>query len=358
MHGDLPSLRPTMGPTSTQGSEAQFLQRIATIVPEYRRIAKDLTFTPKEGTGAHGEQGILAANEGGHMDDPEEKAPAEEREAAAESAPHGTAAEAPAEPVAQPSAAEVEQALENAFADVRTQSADSALVTPERWEAAQIAPAGMDPAVFAQLVFDVIDANAKRAADAQDDAPEENAAAEADAAAAFGGDADLETEGGAAEAAPGAQADQADAPAGADGASAEGEEVPSLPGQVLAALAAGTSKSRYLYSTDFMTDSFAHWSYLALEDDKVATFVDIVREESRVYPRPMVYRALLNDPFDMTEDEVLDCWKTVQESEKFPDIASCSASNDDVYFYSTDYLSAAQAKALAEYYSVERWMNP
>ncbi|WP_167551300.1 hypothetical protein [Hugonella massiliensis] len=118
------------------------------------------------------------------------------------------------------------------------------------------------------------------------------------------------------------------------------------------------AKSRYLYSTDFMTDSFAHWSYLALEDDKVATFVDIVREESRVYPRPMVYRALLNDPFDMTEDEVLDCWKTVQESEKFPDIASCSASNGDAYFYSSDYLSEAQAKALAEYYSVERWMNP
>ncbi len=229
----------------------------------------------------------------------------------------------------------------------------------------------MDPAVFAQLVFDVIDANAKRAADAQDDAPEESAAAASDAVAAFGGDAGLEAEEGAAEAAPDAQAEGADAPAGAGSVSADGAEAPSLPDQVLAALAAGTfavptadiavlqgAKSRYLYSTDFMTDSFAHWSYLALEDDKVATFVDIVREESRVYPRPMVYRALLNDPFDMTEDEVLDCWKTVQESEKFPDIASCSASNGDAYFYSSDYLSEAQAKALAEYYSVERWMNP
>lgn len=271
---------------------------------------------------------------------------------------------AEAESAPAPATAEdVEEALARAFADVRAQSADSALVTPERWETAQIVPAGMDPAVFAQLVFDVIDANAKRAADAQDDAPEESAAAEADAAAAFGG--------GAAEAAPDAQAEGADAPAGAGGASADGAEAPSLPDQVLAALAAGTfavptadiavlqgAKSRYLYSTDFMTDSFAHWSYLALEDDKVATFVDIVREESRVYPRPMVYRALLNDPFDMTEDEVLDCWKTVQESEKFPDIASCSASNGDAYFYSSDYLSEAQAKALAEYYSVERWMNP
>ena len=279
---------------------------------------------------------------------------------------------AEAESAPAPATAEdVEEALARAFADVRAQSADSALVTPERWETAQIAPAGMDPAVFAQLVFDVIDANAKRAADAQDDAPEESAAAASDAVAAFGGDAGLEAEEGAAEAAPDAQAEGADAPAGAGGASADGAEAPSLPDQVLAALAAGTfavptadiavlqgAKSRYLYSTDFMTDSFAHWSYLALEDDKVATFVDIVREESRVYPRPMVYRALLNDPFDMTEDEVLDCWKTVQESEKFPDIASCSASNGDAYFYSSDYLSEAQAKALAESYSVERWMNP
>lgn len=318
------------------------------------------------------------------MNDSEDQEPATEqaapasgtpRHAPADAAPEnpaGAPRETAEEPAAQPALEEVEEALANAFADVRTQSADSALVTPDRWETEQIAPAGMDPAAFAQLVFDVIDANAAQAADEQDETAEASAEAEADAAAAFGGSVESGTAETLANAIPEKRATDANAQTEANAdADGEGEEAPSLHDQVLAVLAAGAfalptadiavlegTKNRYLYSTDFMTDSFAHWTYLALEDDKVATFVDIVREESRVYPRPMVYRALLNDPFRMTEDQVLDCWKTVQESEKFPDIASCSASNGDAYFYSSDYLSEAQAKALAEYYSVERWMNP
>ena len=46
-----------------------------------------------------------------------------------------------------------------------------------------------------------------------------------------------------------------------------------------------------------------------------------------------------------------------QESGAYPDIKTCGASNGDQYFYSTDYLSDAQAKALAEWYSVERYMS-
>ncbi len=47
----------------------------------------------------------------------------------------------------------------------------------------------------------------------------------------------------------------------------------------------------------------------------------------------------------------------MQESGAYPDIKTCGASNGDQYFYSTDYLSDAQAKALAEWYSVERYMS-
>lgn len=337
--------------------------------------------TPKEGTKETGKTAILRTTKGVLMAEtndsianpPQDATPQAHDAATAETdaaQPTGGAANE-AERVPAPATSEdAEEALARVFADVRTQSADSSLVTPDRWETEHLAPAGMEPAAFAQLVFDVIDANAAQAAAAHDEEPASHAAAEADAAAAFGGTVE-----GAAPAddsaspADGAGADATEA-AEPDSASSD-DAAQTIPDQVLAALAASTfavptadiavlqgTKARYLYSTDFMTDSFAHWTYLALEDDKVATFVDIVREESRTYPRPMVYRALLNDPFRMTEDQVLDCWKTVRESEKFPDIASCDASNGDVYFYSSDYLSEAQAKALAEYYSVERWMNP
>lgn len=110
----------------------------------------------------------------------------------------------------------------------------------------------------------------------------------------------------------------------------------------------------YLYSSDFMTANYANWCFLAKEDNAVTTLVQCTREESRVYPRPMIYDSLENPPFNLTEDQILDAWKAVEESGLYPDIKSCNASNDDVYFYSTDYLSEAQAKALAEWYSVER----
>ncbi|MCH4184900.1 MAG: hypothetical protein LKF61_05375 [Eggerthellaceae bacterium] len=117
------------------------------------------------------------------------------------------------------------------------------------------------------------------------------------------------------------------------------------------------AETMYLYSRDKMTDAYAKWAFLAKEDNKVTTFVTCTREDSRVYPRPLIYTSLMNDPFDFTEDEIFSIWQTVQESGAYPDIGSCDASNGDVYFFSTKYLSADQAQSLAEYYSVERPMS-
>ena len=40
-------------------------------------------------------------------------------------------------------------------------------------------------------------------------------------------------------------------------------------------------KDTYLYDNRVMTDSYAHWAYLAAEDDPVVTFAECVREDSR-----------------------------------------------------------------------------
>ena len=50
-------------------------------------------------------------------------------------------------------------------------------------------------------------------------------------------------------------------------------------------------------------------------------------------------------------------YRAVRESGEHPDIERVAATNGDVYFYSTDYLSHAQAKALAQWYSVEKPLN-
>ena len=115
--------------------------------------------------------------------------------------------------------------------------------------------------------------------------------------------------------------------------------------------------SYYLYDSDLMTKSYAHWAFLAAEDNPMATFVDCVREDGRIYPRPFAAEDLANPPFRMSASKVEDAWAELQKSGEYPDIERCKASNGDVYFFSTLYMDRTLAESLAEYRSVERLSN-
>ena len=115
--------------------------------------------------------------------------------------------------------------------------------------------------------------------------------------------------------------------------------------------------SYYLYDSDLMTKSYAHWAFLAAEDNPMATFVDCVREDGRIYPRPFAAEDLANPPFHMSKSKVEDTWTELQKSSEYPDIERCEASNGDVYFFSTLYMDRTLAESLAEYRSVERLSN-
>lgn len=115
--------------------------------------------------------------------------------------------------------------------------------------------------------------------------------------------------------------------------------------------------SYYLYSKDRMTDNFAHWAFLSKEDSDAVTLVDCAREESRTYPRPMPASSLKNDPFFFDDERIAAALKAVEESGEFPDMETVFASNGDQYFFSTEHLSRAYAESLAEWASVERFMN-
>ncbi|MFR0868168.1 MAG: hypothetical protein ACLSGS_03710 [Adlercreutzia sp.] len=47
-----------------------------------------------------------------------------------------------------------------------------------------------------------------------------------------------------------------------------------------------------------MTDAYARWSFLASEDDRVLTFVECVRDESRKYRALLQASSLSNEPFN------------------------------------------------------------
>lgn len=243
-------------------------------------------------------------------------------------------------------------ALAAAFDMIRERSNEGKLTTPGTWAAAGIVPDHLIPVDFSDLAFDEIIAAQAASAEAQK-AAEEAAQAVAEGTNAVSADSGVED--------AAASAHEVD--------EAAGEHVPSAvepdsldseieaPEWELDDIKVLEGKQTYLYSSDYMTDTYAHWAFLAEEGDDVLTFVENAREESRLYPRPMLATSLSNKPYHWSAEQIEQVWQAVQESGAYPDIKTCGASNGDQYFYSTDYLSDAQAKALAEWYSVERYMS-
>ena len=243
-------------------------------------------------------------------------------------------------------------ALAAAFDMIRERSNEGKLTTPGTWAAAGIVPDHLIPVDFSDLAFDEIIAAQAASAEARKAAEEaaQAAAEEADATSADSGVEDA--------AASASEADETageNAPSGAEPDSLDSEiEAPEWELDDIKVL---EGKQTYLYSSDYMTDTYAHWAFLVEEGDDVLTLVENAREESRLYPRPMLATSLSNKPYHWSAEQIEQVWQAVQESGAYPDIKTCGASNGDQYFYSTDYLSDAQAKALAEWYSVERYMS-
>lgn len=318
-------------------------------------------------------------------------------------------------------------ALADVFDDVRKQSADSHLVTPERWPEIGLVPEHMTDEDFEMFVYEWLEdyqeehkdeIEAERAAErekaaavrsatravgvppkipnrrlAQIEADNEEKAAEAaDEASEAADQGSAEAEPAAADAAAVAAAPTASepAPASPNEAAAEDEQPVEDDRSPFAGLripegyrleqiegewvlvedenAAPVRKeikcnrikvlmgmhSYYLYDETLMTASYARWAFLAAEDNPVVTFVECVREDSRVYPRPYAAECLKNPPFRMTDEQIEETWQAVRDSGNYPDIERTEASNGDVYYYSTQYLESGYAASLAEYDAVER----
>ena len=379
--------------------------------------------------------GEVAANQG--------VAAAGDAEAAAagvDEAPEGEAADEPTEEeLAAARELAENNALADVFDDVRKQSADSHLVTPERWPEIGLVPEHMTAEDFEMFVYEWLEDyqaehkeeieaeraaerakaaavrsatravgvppkipnrrleqieadNEAKAAEAADKAPEAvEDSAEAESAAGVDASVQVDSAAESAESAAVAATPAASEPApGSPDSAAEDEQPAENDRSPFAGLripegyrleqiegewvlvedesAAPVRKeikcnrikvlmgmhSYYLYDETLMTASYARWAFLAAEDNPVVTFVECVREDSRVYPRPYAAECLKNPPFRMTDDQIEETWQAVRDSGNYPDIERTEASNGDVYYYSTQYLESGYAASLAEYDAVER----
>lgn len=365
---------------------------------------------------------------------------AEAAAAGVDEAPEGEAADEPTEEeLAAARELAENNALADVFDDVRKQSADSHLVTPERWPEIGLVPEHMTAEDFEMFVYEWLEDyqaehkeeieaeraaerakaaavrsatravgvppkipnrrleqieadNEAKAAEAADKAPEAvEDSAEAESAAGVDASTQVDNAVEAAESAAVAATPAVSEPAPSSPDSAAEEEQPAeddrspfaglrIPeGYRLEQIegewvlvedenAAPVRKeikcnrikvlmgmhSYYLYDETLMTASYARWAFLAAEDNPVVTFVECVREDSRVYPRPYAAECLKNPPFRMTDEQIEETWQAVRDSGNYPDIERTEASNGDVYYYSTQYLESGYAASLAEYDAVER----
>lgn len=356
-------------------------------------------------------------------------------------APEGEAADEPTEEeLAAARELAENNALADVFDDVRKQSADSHLVTPERWPEIGLVPEHMTDEDFEMFVYEWLEdyqAEHKDEIEAERAAEREKAAAVRSATRAVGvppkipnrrlAQIEADNEEKAVEVADKASeaADQGSAevePAAADASTQSGNAAQAAESAAVAATPAASEPapassdeaetndeqpveddrspfaglripegyrleqiegewvlvedenavpvrkeikcnrikvlmgmhSYYLYDETLMTASYAHWAFLAAEDNPVVTFVECVREDSRVYPRPYAAECLKNPPFRMTDEQIEETWQAVRDSGNYPDIERTEASNGDVYYYSTQYLESGYAASLAEYDAVER----
>lgn len=215
------------------------------------------------------------------------------------------------------------RALDEALTDVRQRSYEGKLTTPARWRKRAVAPAGMTAQAFEEAVLDYLESHDHGV-----------------------GNTHLGR-----VAAP-------------KPLSVELEEQEIDPDQPLPELAVNDivirygKKATYLYSEYLLANNYAQILFLTAEDDDMATFVSLVRDESKTYPRPMDETNFFNPPFMWTRRKVREQFERAQKTGSFPDIKCTVTTRNQRFYYSDLYLSDAQAKALAQFYGVERGMNP
>ena len=239
------------------------------------------------------------------------------------------------------------------FDDVRAHSAEATLVSPADWLEAGLVPEHFTADDWEMFVYEYLEdraaERAEAAAAAQPVAPIRTATRTVGVPRMFRAEEPEEQE----------PAEEPHPERSVEDAESKDPEQPAdapalLPCDDIVTLVG--KHSYYLYSTDRMTDAYARWAFLAREDDRVLTFVECVRDESRKYPRPMEASSLTNEPFKLSAEEIDELWQTVRDSGAYPDLDTLTASNGDVYYFSTNYLTPAYAASLAEWNSVERDM--
>lgn len=117
----------------------------------------------------------------------------------------------------------------------------------------------------------------------------------------------------------------------------------------------GRNRIPHYYSSRSLSDTYAGIVVRKQENSLIA---EIVRENSAIYPRPVPLNIFREPPFDLTQEEILDCLERMGKQGEYQDIAQTTTSIGTVFLYSYQHLDPAYASTLAEWSDVGQVNNP
>jgi hypothetical protein len=111
------------------------------------------------------------------------------------------------------------------------------------------------------------------------------------------------------------------------------------------------------FSEQYMTIAYARL-LVRKEGDPLMLIAETVRENSKVYPRPISRDIFKNEPFALAEEEMAACLEKMKAEDQYKDIAQTVTSEGSIYLYSTLHLDPDYASMLAEWVDVGQYRNP
>lgn len=111
------------------------------------------------------------------------------------------------------------------------------------------------------------------------------------------------------------------------------------------------------YSTIHMSEPYARL-LVRKEGNPLVMLAETVRENSRMYPRPIRRDTFKDSPFNLTDQEMSVCLQKMIEGGEYGDIAQTTTSEGTIFLYSTLYLEPDHASMLAEWVDVGQHKSP
>lgn len=113
----------------------------------------------------------------------------------------------------------------------------------------------------------------------------------------------------------------------------------------------------YYFSVLSLSESYAA-ILIRKSEDPLLMIAEVVRENSRLYPRPVPVDGFRELPFQLTLEEIGECLMAMSAREEYGDITRTVTSVGSLFLFSTRHLEPDHAVALAEWLEVGQIDSP